>query len=268
MLYSFKGGSDGWAPFGGLVAIKDVLYGTTSDGLACQQRSSRLFKRECGTIFAITRTGTETVLHNFSGPPDGAEPIGSMTVMEGRLYGSTWVGGRGPCKNGCGTFFSAGTSGKKRTLYSFKGPPDGENPGGGLIRVGKLFYGTTASGGNGKVCGTSGCGTVFSITASGKERILYSFRGGRDAAGPNGGLALLNGKLYGTAGGGDYCVQDFQCGTIFEVTTSGQERVLHRFTGSPDGEYPNALVAQNGVLYGTTDGGGTYQYGTAFSLSP
>jgi uncharacterized repeat protein (TIGR03803 family) len=48
---------------------------------------------------------------------------------------------------------------------------------------------------------------------------------------------------------------------------NGKERVLHRFTGTSDGAYPNGLIAVNGVLYGTTEGGGNKNSGTFFSVT-
>lgn len=44
------------------------------------------------------------------------------------------------------------------------------------------------------------------------------------------------------------------CGTVFAVTTSGKERVLHSFgKTSEDGINPSASVMKtNGALYGTT----------------
>jgi len=65
-------------------------------------------------------------------------------------------------------------------------------------------------------------------------------------------------------------------GTIFEISTSGNERVLVNFTGN-EGYFPlGKLVAFNGDLYGTTFFGGKfgrgsvcggYGCGTAFKLS-
>jgi uncharacterized repeat protein (TIGR03803 family) len=87
---------------------------------------------------------------------------------------------------------------------------------------------------------------------------------------PQAGLAYLNGKLYGTTTeGGNSCASSGGCGTVFEVTPSGQEQVLHNFQRT-DGSTPNSqLRAVNGVLYGTAEYGGSYyNYGTAFSVTP
>jgi uncharacterized repeat protein (TIGR03803 family) len=53
------------------------------------------------------------------------------------------------------------------------------SPYGGLIELGKKFYGTTSAGGQ------YGLGTVLSLTRGGKEKVLHSFAGGNDGATPS-----------------------------------------------------------------------------------
>jgi uncharacterized repeat protein (TIGR03803 family) len=84
-------------------------------------------------------------------------------------------------------------------------------------------------------------------------------------------LIEVSGTLYGTTiSGGAHSY-----GTAFSITTTGDEHVLHSFSGAPDdGADPVAsLIDVNGMLYGTTIGGGTYYDtyggdGTVFALSP
>jgi uncharacterized repeat protein (TIGR03803 family) len=153
-----------------------------------------------------------------------------------------------------------------RVLYSFTGA-DGAYPQAGLVldAQGNL-YGTTANGGDLACLAPYGCGTVFKIDTAGKETVLYSFTGGADAAHPQAGLVLdAQGNLYGTTiGGGAYGV-----GTVFKVDPTGAETVLHSFSNSPDGAYPQAglVLDAQGNLYGTTYGGGNaYSYGTVFKV--
>jgi uncharacterized repeat protein (TIGR03803 family) len=101
--------------------------------------------------------------------------------------------------------------------------------------------------------------------------LLYTFTGGADGRTPGGGVILdAAGNLYGTTtqGGNLACSQG--CGTVFKVDGAGNETVLYRFagTGAGDGEYPNATLAMDaqGNLYGTTDVGGAFGYGTVFKL--
>ncbi len=65
-------------------------------------------------------------------------------------------------------------------------------------------------------------------------------------------------------------VQDFKgFGTVFQLTTAGKEKVLHRFTGPPDGANPYAsLLDVDGTFYGTTENGGTNNEGTVFAITP
>ena len=150
-------------------------------------------------------------------------------------------------------------------VYAFAGPPDGYSPVGSLIEGlhnKHLFFGTTVGGGS--LSSSFGYGTVFDVSTSGREKVLFSFNGGTDGAFPTAGVvADDSGSLYGVAsdgGGGGEC--NFTCGTVF-VLRPGKSgytvRVLHTFQGGRDGMVPSAglLLAANGMLYGTTDFGGT-----------
>lgn len=156
-------------------------------------------------------------------------------------------------------------------LYSFQCGSDGADPTSGLIDVNGTLYGTTENGG-GSGCQTaslSGCGTVYSVTTSGSEKVLYRFSGGSDGHYPNASLTEMNGTLYGTTSGGGSAGD----GTVFSIGPSGSEQVVRSFAGS-DGAHPFAdLIAVNNVLYGTTVGGGLKSgcykgCGTVFALTP
>ncbi len=255
VLYSFKGGSgDGAGPAAGLINVSGTLYGTTSAGGATED----------GTVFAITTSGKERVLYSFGGSGDGESPYAGLVNVNGTLYGTTLQGGA----NGEGTVFSITTSGKERVLHSFN-ITDGWYPTAGLISVKGTLYGTTDEGG-----ANIGDGTVFAITTSGKETVLHSFAGGKgDGYIPVAGLLNVNGTLYGTTlRGGAHCEggSEHGCGTVFSITTSGGETVIHSFGGDPaDGALPRAgLINVKGTLYGTTEVGGAGGYGTVFSLTP
>jgi uncharacterized repeat protein (TIGR03803 family) len=147
-----------------------------------------------------------------------------------------------------------------RVLHSFGGLYDGIRPQSALIDVKGILYGTTLQGGPSSC--QYGCGTVFSITASGREHVLYGFGPEPDGFYPA-SLVDVGGVIYGTTlNGGAYGY-----GTVFSITTSGKEKVLYSFRG-PDGRYPKSrLIGVNGLLYGTTISGGTHNLGTVFSLS-
>jgi uncharacterized repeat protein (TIGR03803 family) len=151
-----------------------------------------------------------------------------------------------------------------KDLYNFTGGSDGGYPAYVTLvrdKAGNL-YGTTNSG------GANGYGTVFKVTESGTETVLYSFTGGADGAYPDDGLVLSGNTLYGSAplGGSD------GYGVVFEVDIkTGAETVLYTFTGKSDGANPTAGLVRDkkGNLYGTTPSGGAHTlYGTVFEVVP
>jgi uncharacterized repeat protein (TIGR03803 family) len=269
LLHSFKGGSaDGSFPVAGLVDVNGVLYGTTLHGGGTNCRIQGV-ESGCGTIFSITTSGVETVLHKFvGGANDGQYPEAGLVNLNGTLYGTTAFGGRSRCSvGGCGTVFAITPSGKETILHTFGRYGDGADPMAGLLVVNGALYGTTHGG------GSYGWGTVFKITTSGRESVVYSFEGakpGQDGADPVAGLINRNRTLYGTTySGGMSCTESLGCGVVFAITTSGTETVLYRFKDHrADGAHPQAALINLGdALYGTTHFGGAGGYGTVFSLS-
>ena len=254
VVYSFKGGSDGANPFSGLVDVGGTLYGTTWFGGATNS----------GTAFGVTPAGTETMLYSFQGGDDGLYPWSGLTNVDGILYGTTLQGGLG----NYGTVFEVTTAGVKTTLHSFAGGLDGTLPVGGLIKSGADLYGTTSAGGDGSGCGTPGCGTVFKISMTGNEKVVFRFGNYQeDAIYPLGTLLAQNGELYGTT----YNSYDFNTplGAVFETTKKGTESVLHLFGSGTDGADPvGGLIEFNGTFYGTTESGGANEFGTVFSITP
>lgn len=271
VLHSFSGDRDGGQPVAPLLDVNGVLYGTTGYGGG---------RYSSGTVFRITTAGKERVLHRFhlhrdGYAPDGYAPTGGLVDVNGTLYGTTELGGSGDRDrvrrqiviSGDGTVFSIMTTGQERSLYSFTNSPDGARPFPGLTSVDGTLYGTTDNGGN-KNC-TGGCGTVFSITTSGQEKVLHSFDLGSGGWAPGqGALLKLRGMLYGTTLLGGTGCSGLGCGIVYALTTGGNETVLYRFAGKPDGSYPGGLINVKGTLYGTTGYGGTYGDGTIFSLKP
>jgi uncharacterized repeat protein (TIGR03803 family) len=244
-------GTSGYTP-SGLVALHEKLYGTAQGG-----------DPSYGIVFEATTSGTESVVYNFKGKPDGEIPAGGLTVMAGKLYGVTFrggTGGRGTQSNhcrpgiyGCGTVFKTSTSvNTERVIYSFKQSRNAWFPGGNVVVVNGILYGTTGYGGVRGACSPDGCGAIFSVRKSGKEHMFYGFKGAPYDGNGGGGLVVLDNVLYGISGGGGTSGH----GTVFSVTLSGDETILHNFTGGADGASPSGLVAVNGFLYGTTQSGG------------
>jgi uncharacterized repeat protein (TIGR03803 family) len=192
VLWSFAGGGDGSQPFGGLIQASDGnLYGTT-------WRGGTSSVAPAGTVFRLTLSGTETVIHSFGDAGDGVDPTSGtlLQASDGYLYGMTYQGGA----NDLGTVFKIDpTSGSELIFYSFNVGPDAAHPDAGLIQANDgNFYGTTTQG------GTSGNGTIFKLTPSGTETVLSSFAGvGPDGYMPEGNLVQAdNGSLYGLANAG------------------------------------------------------------------
>lgn len=262
VLHSFGGSGDGYYPYAALINVRGRLYGTTEYG-----GNTGCHGFGCGTVFSITTSGSEKILHNF-GYPDGAMPAAGLIDVDGTLYGTTVQGG---IYNG-GTVFSITTSGTEKVLYSFGSlPEDGLYPYAGLLNVKGTLYGTTAYGGSTGRHGF-GYGTVFSITTRGTEKVLYGFGStATDGNTPLGALVDVGGILYGTTfTGGGYNVSRGGYGTVFSVTTSGKEKVLYSFGYGPDdGQYPYAgLLNVKGTLYGTNNLGGAHGlFGTVFSVT-
>lgn len=272
--------TDGYNPIAGLIEVKGTLYGTTQHGGGSNSD---------GTVFKIDpTTGVEKVLYAFqTNGTSGVAPWAGMIDVNGTLYGTTPVGGRGSCitilGDGCGAVFRIDrATGEEKVLYAFKGGKDGALPVAGLIDVNGILYGTTTTEGagfcSGSVFGT-GCGIIFEVNpTTGTEKLIHTFKGGRDGAVPVGGLIDVDGTLYGTtsAGGTGTCGRG--CGTVFSMTPNGTEKVLYSFKGGSDGATPQAtLIDVGGTLYGTTTAGGTGTCtsdlygagcGTVFTVNP
>jgi uncharacterized repeat protein (TIGR03803 family) len=280
VLYSFCSRTncgDGEIPIAGLTFDQaGNLYGMTDGGGATGG----------GTAFKLTPhsdgSWTESVLYSFCNHPDHcAVGVGSGRLplifdTAGNLYGTTILGGY----SGQGTVFKltphSDGSWTQSVLHEFTGE-DGSQPLGVIFDTAGNLYGSAAFGGVG------GSGTVFKLMpqsdGSWTESVLYRFTG-MDGSQPNSVILDAAGNLYGTAGGGNFSQCDGNgCGLAFQLTPnadgSWKEKVLHHFTGVPDGGWPGAgmIFDQMGNLYGTTTGGGKLNCspigcGVVFKLAP
>jgi uncharacterized repeat protein (TIGR03803 family) len=267
------------------------LYGTSEFG-GSSNSSMCLFigvPQGCGTFFQITTAGTLTVLYSFCSQAncsDGYFPGGLMAGTDGNFYGLAEGGA-----NGGGTFFQLTPQGLLTTVYNFPAPGPAavggsqsfysdmptrrkfaklipgnrlkENQSGPAGATGKnpgslqVFYGSSLSG------GTNNEGLVFQVTSAGSYNVLYNFCSQpncADGARPNAAVLASDGNLYGTTyqgGMGAYCQPGSGCGTIFELTPSGQLTTLYNFCSQPncaDGQqtYSGLLLMQSAdtVFYG------------------
>jgi uncharacterized repeat protein (TIGR03803 family) len=250
LLYSFKGGTDGRGPYGGVIQANDGnFYGTTNLGGTAN----------AGTVFKITPAGVESVLYSFQGAGDGGySRAGLVQASDGNFYGTTEGGGTA----NAGTVFKITPAGVESVLYSFQGGSDGADPCAGLIQASDgNFYGTTVIG------GTANLGTVFKITPDGVETVLHSFQGSPDGKYLYGVLIQGNdGNLYGTTEQGGTA----NAGTVFKITSAGVESVLYSFQGGNDGGDPQGglVLDSDGNFYGTTGSDGVAYFGTVFKVTP
>ncbi len=260
LIYTFNSNATGalGEPNAGLLLSGETLYGAAYQGGISN----------AGSIFSVDTNGSFNLLHLFDPGTEGANPLGTLVLSSGMLYGTTRNGGT----NGLyGTVFSMGTDGNNfKVLHTFSGAPtlDGRNPNAGLILSGNTLYGTTGFG------GTSGGGTVFSISTDGSSyTVIHSFNSPvGEGKIPEAALALQGGMLYGTTLGGSSSLS----GTVFSVNTNGSSfSILHTFSvaaatygyTNSDGAQPYGSLAIAGdVLYGTTSAGGPTGMGTVFRL--
>lgn len=242
VLHSFTGGADGENPDAPLTNVNGTLYGTVYQG-----------GKYHGTIFTIAPSGSYKIVYNFGTTTnDCFEPDSAMIYVpsEKALYGTAYTGGA----NGEGCIFKlslAGNEPKESVVYSFTGSASSDTGASAPVFFKDAFYITTPAG------GAHNYGAVLKVTLAGKESVVYSFKGEPDGANPYGGLVVLGEALYGTThvGGMGPCIGYAGCGTVFEVTPAGKEKVLYRFIGSVskiDGAGPVApLIVVDGTLYGT-----------------
>jgi uncharacterized repeat protein (TIGR03803 family) len=197
VLYRFSGGSDGANPEAPVIfkASQTTLYGTTYQGGSV---TAPCPTTGCGVAFELSLSGTETVLHAFSGESDGSLPVAPVIFDQTGtiLYGTASAGGKineTICPGGCGTVYRLSGPALKAfdTVHHFAGL-DGANPTGGLALDPKSPYslaGTTFAG------GTHDLGVIFELqeSASGSYTFIpiHSFAGAPDdGANPFAGLLL------------------------------------------------------------------------------
>src|SRR5579883_1411003 len=272
-IYTFRAGTDGAAPYAGLVADgAGNLYGTTSSGgTGCSGIG-------CGTVFELSPSGAtwkETVLYRFTGAADGSRPISTLAIDgSGNLFGTANDGGHCSGQTAYGTVFElilAGGKAKLNVLHTFCGTSAGFRPAYAapvIDKNGDLF--ATADG------GTQGYGVVYELTPSAqgpwKETVLHDFTRAEGSPLITGLTMDSSGNLFGTGAlGGTH-----DLGDVWELSPaagSWKLSVLYNFQGGLDGSGPfSAPQLVNGKLYGTTYNGGTggpcfHQCGTIYELS-
>jgi uncharacterized repeat protein (TIGR03803 family) len=268
VLYSFTGGSDGAFPQAVDLAFDSAgsIYGTAySGGPFCA------FYQTCGVVFKLAKSGqdwTETTLYEFSGQPDGGNPVGGVAFgSAGNLYGTTVHGG---VYDG-GALFElspAGSGWTETVLHSLGNLPDGFGPLAGVIldQQGNIF-GTANQG------GTNHCGTVFELSLGAGG---WTYSGLANFTGQNQGPAAVptldaSGNLFG----GTQTCGAHQAGNVYELVPDGHGSWtnLDLFDFGYGQLYPYGRVAtgavvvdSSGNVYGTAASGGAHDLGTIWEF--
>lgn len=255
------------APSGGLTVLHSFTGGYAYPSGLTLDSAGNLYGFEYATnanggIFKITPDGTFSVVYNFcslNNCADGSMPTGRLILSNaGNFYGATNRGGT----FNQGTVFELTPEYTESVLYSFTGGGDGGNPVGKLTQdAAGNIYGVTYAGGT-----AAASGTVFKITTTGTESVLYSFcqqTNCVDGAHPLGPLARdTAGNLYGTTMfGGTH-----NSGLVFKVTPKGAESVLDDLTINADGG--NGVVLDKaGNVYVEIYSGGKNGEGSVVKLA-
>ena len=255
-LYQFEGNNQ-------------LYYGNNNSASPLTVIGSKLYGTTVGTAFSVNLDGSgytsisNTNFYNsyyYGSYYYPATPNG-LTVAGSTFYGTAQSGGT----NYSGMVFSMSLDGSGfADLYDFSGiVGDGTSPQAAPTLVGATLYGTTYGGAN-------GAGMIFSINTNGTGYAdLYDFGTiVSDGNSPVATLRAIGSTLYGTTPGGGAN----SAGTIFSINTNGTGyTILYDFGSSlNDGSSPGGLLQVGSKFYGTTKGGGTWNYygnGTIYSLN-
>ena len=260
------------------------FYGTTESGGIFNGDAG--CPNGCGTVFKISPAGQFTSLYKFCSTTDingnctdGIIPAsGMIQATNGNFYGTTLYGGT----SGWGNIFQITPSGVLTSMYSFCSQTNCAD--GGLapnepfiLGADGNLYSTTYS------RGVNGGGTFFRFTPKGQLTTLYSFCFSLktpcpDGSSPHGSLAQgSDGNFYGaTYSGGNTSPAlcggvGFGCGTLFQITPTGQLSTLYRFCPNSNciaGAYAQGVMqGTNGVIYGATTYGGDSEWGVIFGAT-
>ena len=279
-LYNFTGGADGGGPSSDLVIDSaGNLYGTTVGGgdgygivfkLDTAGTETVLYKfsvnsnptgglvmdaagnfyggvRDEGQVFKLDSSGKESVLYSFAGGTDGAGPVGDLVLDNAvNLYGVTEGGGA----SDFGTVFKLDPGGTETVLHAFVGGrKDGAEPMAGLLWHKGNLYGTTSLGGAQLFCrvkgDNGGCGTVFKVSRTGKETLLYAFpRDGRSGARPYSRLVMDSGRnLYGTTKEGGTTNSNCDLAGCGRILLLGYKISTHSYMYAVENESHQEIIA-------------------------
>jgi len=267
-LHNFSGGSDGATPMGSLIVSNNTLYGTTSGTSDASQTDDG---SSFGTVFKVGTTGTGfATVYTFTDLADGANPMGSLVLSSGTLYGTAFNGGYDELGFGFGTVFSVTTAGANfDTIFAFGGEADGANPAAGLVLSGTTLYGTASMTGQAEFNFNGGAAFSVNIDGSGFNTLHDFGSTENDGVNPYCTLVLSGSTLYGvTSSDGEN-----NSGTVFAVNTAGTSySIVYTFSAlntgtNSDGSFPySGPIISGTTLYGMAVDGGSGENGTIYSV--
>jgi uncharacterized repeat protein (TIGR03803 family) len=250
---------------------KDIYGGVTLDrsgdlyGMSEYGGSSGNCALGCGTVWKLSNSGSETVLHSFAGS-DGEFPYGGNLKLDarGNIYGVASWGGTGYA----GTLFEITSGGAFRVLHNFNWRDNDCIPTGSLREYKGNLFGTSQGYADGEGCDRDGAVWQYNIRSK-TFKVLHSFSG-TDGYWPIGGVGCQKGKKTVCAGnifGTTFLGGANGYGTVWEIDAKGKFSTQYNFTGT-EGETPadRPFVDQKGNLFGTTVNGGSYDDGTLWEI--
>jgi uncharacterized repeat protein (TIGR03803 family) len=226
---------------------QDVFTGLTSNG----------GPEGKGTVFSIKSNGTGfSVIKGFADWGNTQNGNLYRNNSDKNFYGMSYWGGT----YNAGTIFKVTSAGSLTLLRSLDYANDGAYPDGELVKGndGNL-WGMTSSG------GVNTYGTIFKISASGVFNVVYNFDYTHGATALGHLVLSSDGNFYGATRSGGASGY----GVVFKLTSAGTLTVIHSFNGTTDGGYCYGSITEgtDGNLYGITNDGGAYNYGTIFKVN-
>ncbi len=245
---------DSSGAFNVLASFSDSNYSNAGPGALAPASNGYFYgvattAYENADIFSITASGRKSLVNsgmNYVGP--------LMEGSDGNLWGT-----QGSVSTGF-SVFKMSLAGAVTTVTEAVG---GITLGPLLQASDGNFYGATYP------SSPTAAGIVYRVTPGGQYTVLYTFPAGNGSQG--GLMQATNGGLYGTwVDSSSLCPNPG--GGVFAISLSGTYHSILQFpgcypTGAPLGPGAGLLEASNGLLYGSMQVLGTYNYGSIFSLS-
>ncbi len=216
---------------------------------------------QIGTVFSLIDDGSGyDQVSVFVNNPEGAAPRAALIETEsGVLIGATSAGGL----MDAGTLFKV-EDGNFVKIADLDPSIHGSNIQTDLLALTDgTFIAATSSG------AANGAGAILNFNESGNIDILFEFSGASTGSNCSGSLAYNaeSNILYGLCSNGG----QNGLGTAFRfVIDSEIFSVIYHFSGAVGGSSPKGglLLADDGLLYGTAQFGGSLSQGTIFSINP